>query len=58
MFVSWSLRRQGLPGVTALVANCSMPIVDFMEFKFTDFEMSMEVILLEYLVSLSSGMDH
>ena len=56
--MSWSLRRQGLPGVTALVANCSMPIVDFMEFKFTDFEMSMEVILLEYLVSLSSGMDH
>ena len=57
MVVSWSLRRKGLPGVTTLVANCSLPMVDFMVFKFTDFELSTEVISLEYLVILSSGRD-
>ena len=57
MVVSWSLHMKGLPGLTTLVANCSLPMVDFMVFKFTDCELSMEVISLEYLVSLSSGRD-
>ena len=57
MVVSWSLRRKDLPGVTTLLANCSLPMVDFMVFKFTNLDLSTEVISLEYLVSLSSGRD-